>query len=81
MNAQIAITEAEIANVVNRFYGKVLVDPEIGPVSNDESAFSRRGSDPRCGRDHSALICLPRDPRMASTRERGPTHDHRRLCR
>jgi truncated hemoglobin YjbI len=34
MNAEIAITEAEIANVVDRFCAKVPVDPEIGPVSN-----------------------------------------------
>jgi hemoglobin len=35
MYAQIAITEVEIASVVDRFYGKVRVDPEIGPVFND----------------------------------------------
>jgi hypothetical protein len=35
MNAEIAITEAEIATVVDRFYAKVRVDPEIGPVFND----------------------------------------------
>ena len=35
MNAEIAITEAEIADLVDRFYAKVRVDSEIGPVFND----------------------------------------------
>lgn len=35
MYAETAITEAEIASVVDRFYAKVRVDPEIGPVFND----------------------------------------------
>ena len=35
MNAEAPITETEIANLVERFYAKVRVDPEIGPVFND----------------------------------------------
>jgi hypothetical protein len=35
MNAQTPITETEIASIVERFYAKVRVDPEIGPVFND----------------------------------------------
>jgi len=34
MNAGSLITETEIANLVERFYAKVRVDPEIGPVFN-----------------------------------------------
>jgi hemoglobin len=35
MNTETAITETEIASIVDRFYAKVRVDPEIGPVFND----------------------------------------------
>lgn len=35
MNATTPITEQEIALLVDRFYAKVRVDPEIGPVFND----------------------------------------------
>jgi hemoglobin len=35
MNAEAPITETEIANIVERFYARVRVDPEIGPVFND----------------------------------------------
>jgi hemoglobin len=35
MNSEIPITEAEIASLVEHFYAKVRVDPEIGPVFND----------------------------------------------
>jgi hemoglobin len=35
MIAEAPITEAEIASLVDRFYAKVHVDPEIGPVFND----------------------------------------------
>ena len=35
MNAETPITEAEIASLVERFYAKVRLDPEIGPVFND----------------------------------------------
>jgi hemoglobin len=35
MNATTPITEQEIALLVDRFYDKVRVDPEIGPVFND----------------------------------------------
>ena len=35
MNAQTPITETEIASIVERFYAKVRVDPEVGPVFND----------------------------------------------
>lgn len=35
MNTETPITEAEIASLVDRFYVKVRVDPEIGPVFND----------------------------------------------
>lgn len=35
MNAEAHITEAEIANLVDCFYAKVRVDPEIGPVFNE----------------------------------------------
>ncbi len=35
MNAVIPITEAEIATLVDHFYKKVRVDPEIGPVFNE----------------------------------------------
>lgn len=35
MNAVVAITETEIATLVDRFYEKVRVDAEIGPVFND----------------------------------------------
>src|SRR6202167_3108407 len=35
MNAETLITETEIARIVERFYAKVRVDPEIGPVFND----------------------------------------------
>jgi hemoglobin len=35
MNAPKPITETEIASIVERFYGKVRVDSEIGPVFND----------------------------------------------
>jgi hemoglobin len=34
MNAEVVITEAEIADLVDRFYAKVRVDSEIGPVFN-----------------------------------------------
>jgi hemoglobin len=36
MNATTSITEAEITNLVARFYEKVRVDPEIGPIFNGE---------------------------------------------
>ena len=35
MNSDPPITEAEIANLVERFYAKVRLDSEIGPVFND----------------------------------------------
>jgi len=35
VNAATPITEQEIALLVDRFYAKVRVDPEIGPVFND----------------------------------------------
>jgi hemoglobin len=35
ISPQAPITEAEIANLVERFYTKVRIDPEIGPVFND----------------------------------------------
>ena len=35
MNKEAPITEAEIASLVDHFYAKVRVDPEIGPVFND----------------------------------------------
>jgi hemoglobin len=35
VNAITPITEQEIALLVDRFYAKVRVDPEIGPVFND----------------------------------------------
>src|ERR1700723_2055705 len=35
MNAPKPITETEIASIVERFYGKVRVDSEIGPVFHD----------------------------------------------
>jgi hemoglobin len=35
MNAESTITEREISSLVERFYAKVRVDPEIGPVFND----------------------------------------------
>ena len=35
MNEGNLITEAEIASLVERFYAKVRVDPEIGPIFND----------------------------------------------
>jgi hemoglobin len=35
MNAETPITETEIAGLVERFYAKVRVDSEIGPVFND----------------------------------------------
>jgi hemoglobin len=35
MIAETAITEAEIASLVDRFYAKVHVDSEIGTVFND----------------------------------------------
>jgi hemoglobin len=35
VNAATPITEQEIALLVDRFYDKVHVDPEIGPVFND----------------------------------------------
>ncbi len=35
MNAEVPITETEIASMVERFYAKVRLDPEIGPVFND----------------------------------------------
>ena len=35
MTAETLITETEIASIVDRFYAKVRVDPEIGPVFND----------------------------------------------
>jgi hemoglobin len=34
MNAESTITEGEISRLVERFYAKVRVDPEIGPVFN-----------------------------------------------
>jgi hemoglobin len=34
MNAGSLITETDIASLVERFYAKVRVDPEIGPVFN-----------------------------------------------
>jgi hemoglobin len=37
MNAQIAITEAEIANMVDRFYAKVRVDRRSVPYSTMRS--------------------------------------------
>ncbi len=36
MNKETPITEAEIANLVDRFYAKVREDPEIGPIFNDK---------------------------------------------
>jgi hemoglobin len=35
MNIEATFTEAEISTLVERFYAKVRVDPEIGPVFND----------------------------------------------
>jgi len=35
MNVVTPITETEIASLVERFYAKVRLDPEIGPVFND----------------------------------------------
>ena len=35
MNAETPIIKTEIARIVERFYAKVRVDPEIGPVFND----------------------------------------------
>ncbi len=35
MNATAPITEQQIANLVDHFYAKVRLDPEIGPVFND----------------------------------------------
>jgi hemoglobin len=35
MNTETPITETEIASLVDRFYAKVRVDPEIGPVFNN----------------------------------------------
>jgi hemoglobin len=35
MNAETPITVMEIASIVERFYAKVRVDPELGPVFND----------------------------------------------
>lgn len=35
MNIETPIAEAEISSLVERFYAKVRVDPEIGPVFND----------------------------------------------
>ena len=35
MKAETLITETEIATIVEQFYAKVRVDPEIGPVFND----------------------------------------------
>lgn len=35
MNAAIPITEQEIALLIDRFYAKVRVDPEIGSIVND----------------------------------------------
>jgi hemoglobin len=35
MNTGTPITETAIASLVERFYAKVRVDPEIGPVFND----------------------------------------------
>jgi hemoglobin len=35
MNTEMSITETEIASIVDRFYAKVRIDPEIGPVFND----------------------------------------------
>jgi hemoglobin len=35
MSAAVPITEAEIATIVERFYAKVRVDSEIGPVFNN----------------------------------------------
>ncbi len=34
MNPETSITEAEIASLVDRFYGKVRADAEIGPIFN-----------------------------------------------
>jgi hemoglobin len=34
MNEETPITETEIASLVDRFYAKVRLDPEIGPVFN-----------------------------------------------
>ena len=35
MTAETLITETEIANIVEQFYTKVRMDPELGPVFND----------------------------------------------
>jgi hemoglobin len=35
MNTETPIAESEISSLVERFYAKVRVDPEIGPVFND----------------------------------------------
>ena len=35
MSAETPITETEIASIVERFYAKVRIDPEIGPVFNN----------------------------------------------
>ncbi len=34
MNPETSITEAEIASLVDRFYGKARADAEIGPIFN-----------------------------------------------
>lgn len=34
MNSEQKITEQEISNLVDRFYGKVRLDPDIGPIFN-----------------------------------------------
>lgn len=36
MNTMRPITEAEISNLVDNFYTKVRIDPEIGPIFNEE---------------------------------------------
>ena len=35
MNIETTITEGDISSLVERFYAKVRVDPELGPVFND----------------------------------------------
>jgi hypothetical protein len=35
MSVGMSITEAEISSLVDRFYAKVQLDPEIGPVFHD----------------------------------------------
>jgi truncated hemoglobin YjbI len=63
--AEQKITEEEISNLVDRFYAKVQIDPEIGPIFNatvedwpTHLACSRTSGPPSCS-PQAAIRAIP----------------------